>query len=137
MALPTGVVARPVDLILSRPNRKTEKAPTSTRNEYGAVKQSHMSAFVRVQVNVGLLTNAIVGFLNDPHPDRINRHPELFDDDLEHNLGLTQDLLETLLLEGATTEADIAPLVHHLARFGADGSRVPATDLSTDPKYVP
>lgn len=78
-----------------------------------------MAGFVRVSIDVSGLVAAILAYLNDPRPDRNAHHPSLLSDDLEQSLGLTQDLLETLVLDGVSEEADVAPLVAYLATYGS------------------
>lgn len=78
-----------------------------------------MAGFVRISVDVSGLVAAIVGYLNDPRPDRNAHHPHLLSDDIEQALGLTQDLLECLVLDGVSHADDVEPLVAHLVAYGA------------------
>ena len=78
-----------------------------------------MAGFVRVSVDVPGLVTAIVAYLNDPRADRNAHHPDLLSDEMEQTIGLTQDLLECLVLDGVTDPADVAPLVTFLATYGA------------------
>lgn len=78
-----------------------------------------MAGFVRVSVDVPGLVAAIVAYLNDPRADRNAHHPDLLSDDLEQSIGLTQDLLECLVLDGVSDPADVAPLVAYLAAYGS------------------
>jgi hypothetical protein len=78
-----------------------------------------MAGFVRVSVDVPGLVTAIVAYLNDPRADRNAHHPELLSDEMEQAMGLTQDLLECLVLDGVTDIDDVAPLVAFLATHGA------------------
>jgi hypothetical protein len=78
-----------------------------------------MAGFIRISVDVPGLVTAIVAYLNDPRPDRNAHWPHLLSDDIEQALGLTQDLLECLVLDGVSNAADIEPLVAYLAAYGA------------------
>ena len=78
-----------------------------------------MAGFVRVSVDVPGLVSAIVAYLNDPRPDRNAHHPSLLSEEVEQAFGLTQDLLECLVLDGVTDAAVVTPLVAFLATYGA------------------
>ncbi len=88
-----------------------------------------MAGFIRVAIDVPGLVAAIVAYLNDPRPDRNVHHADLLSDEVERQVGLTQDVLEALLLEGASEATDVAPLVAFLANFG--GEPAPAPTVST------
>ena len=90
-----------------------------------------MAGLVRVSVDVPGLVSAIVAYVNDPRPDRNAHHPDLLSDDMEQSIGLTQDLLECLVLDGVTEADDVAPLVAFLATYGAGpGHHHEATTLA-------
>jgi len=78
-----------------------------------------MAGFVRVSVDVPGLVSAVVAYLNDPRAERNLHHPDLLSDEMEQSIGLTQDLLECLVLDGVTDADDVAPLVAFLAMHGA------------------
>lgn len=68
-----------------------------------------MSGLIRIQVDTPALVDAILAYVNDPRADRNAFHNELLSDELEHQLGLTQDVLEALLLDGASTREHVEP----------------------------
>ncbi len=82
---------------------------------------AQMSGLVRIQVDTPGLLDAILAYVNDPRADRNAFHTDLLSDDLEHQLGLTQDILEALLLDGASTREDVEPLVGYLVTYGVAG----------------
>jgi hypothetical protein len=90
-----------------------------------------MPGFVRISVDVAGLVSAVVDYLNDPRANRNIYHPDLLTDEIEQSIGLTQDLLECLILDGVTDAEDVAPLVAFLAMHGAGpGHHVEASSLA-------
>ena len=80
-----------------------------------------MSGLIRIQVDTPALVDAILAYVNDPRADRNAFHNELLSDELEHQLGLTQDVLEALLIDGASTREHVEPLVNYLVTYGVSG----------------
>jgi hypothetical protein len=90
-----------------------------------------MAGFVRISVDVPGLVSAVVAYLNDPRSDRNAYHPNLISDDMEQAIGLTQDLLECLVLDGVTDPSDVEPLVTYLVAYGAgSGHQSEASSLA-------
>ncbi|MSQ43405.1 MAG: hypothetical protein EXR45_04255 [Chloroflexi bacterium] len=93
-----------------------------------------MSGLVRIQVDTPALVDAILAYVNDPRADRNAFHTDLLSDELEHQLGLTQDILEALLLDGASNREDVEPLVGYLVAYGVAGvAGTPGTALDGVP----
>ena len=93
-----------------------------------------MIGLIRIQVDTPALVDAILAYVNDPRADRNAFHNELLSDELEHQLGLTQDVLEALLLDGASTREHVEPLVNYLVAYGVSGvAGTPGTALDGMP----
>lgn len=68
-----------------------------------------MSRFFRLQVDPDELTDAMYGFVTDPHPSR-NERPIV--QELNDLAPEVVDVLESMLLDGTEERQDVADYVH-------------------------